>query len=136
MVARQPRPPLVASAIGFFGVTLVPVTIDHLLERLLWAEVADALLTTAVFTAFFAVGQLFGGRLARPNQAPSATPLELTSGATAALIHQGSIWGFWLIVTEPVRRGLAGLAFPVHLLLALVLGTLVAGWRARTVATG
>ena len=121
------------SSLGFFTLTLIPVTVDHLIEQPVLAELPDALLTTAVFTGFFTLGQLLGERITGPPPTLEAAH-PLLRGALAALLFTVCIWAFWLGVGPAGRQALQALAMPLHVFLALALGLILAGWRGRRAA--
>ncbi|MEM1246986.1 MAG: hypothetical protein AAGA81_04825 [Acidobacteriota bacterium] len=84
---------LLVRSLGFFVVTLTPVTLKHLEgidPRLLTGELLDSLVTTIFFTLIFAVGSLLAA------SAPLASErLQLLTGAAAGVALWGLLWLGW-----------------------------------------
>lgn len=79
--------------LGFYVVTMIPVTLAHLDgvgPGLLAGELVDSLVTTALFTGIFAAGSLLGS----PSSAAGGGR-QLVTGAAAGVVLWGLLWLGW-----------------------------------------
>lgn len=96
-------------ATGFFAVTLVPVTFEHLRELPVAGEVVDAVFSSLVFTLVFAVG----GFPARPEDKKALR--DLAAGAFAAVVLWGFLFVLWSAVPAEAAASLAPIALWFHM---------------------
>jgi hypothetical protein len=118
--------------LGFFLVTLGPVTAAHLMKYAGWGEIADSVVTTAVFTAAFLLGGPGLRLLPGENGAVVGSALRsFAMGAMAGGLMQAFLWSFWLLLPQGIRYSLGEHALALHLVLAAVLGFVAAAMPGR-----
>ena len=85
-------------SLGFFSVTLVAVTVDHLVKLASLGEVVDSVVTRLFFTLLFALGCLLGRSFAGELEL-TTTRHELLRGALVA----GACWGLLYVGWSAVQ---------------------------------
>jgi hypothetical protein len=122
-------------AVGFLAVTLIAVSIGHLAKHPSPGELVDAVVSSLVFTAAFALGG-FLGRQSRRSASPAfshSPKLEVLVGAVAAGVVQLIIWIYWLSIPIERRHEFGEWPLFVHLGIAAFLGLIASslriGWK-------
>lgn len=119
--------------LGFLALTLVPVTLTHLVEQPTVGELIDAIVTSVVITVVFIAGGVLGRNLARRRGGLCrSNRIQIGLGAAAALLLQFLLWSFWLFAPDTWREADERWAWYAHLAVTAILGSVTCWLASRT----
>ncbi len=111
---------MIGRTLGFYFLSLLPVTYEHLQDGDLPSEWLDILLSTALLTVVFVLGGLVAQTLI-PGPPREFLP-EVAIGATSAAVLWLILYVFWSLVPSEWAQSLGPAVFVFHLLSMFLAG--------------